>query len=220
MSYKALIVASGSLESPGIFEDNYRDADLIIAADGGLRHLKTMGLQPDVLVGDMDSAEEYGLDEVYRRDLELAGVEVRRLSVKKDESDMEIALKIAEERGADEFILVAATGSRLDHSLFNINLAFELRARALDVRLYDGLQELMPVIGPVELDIKNREGMTLSVVPFTDLAGLSLIGFDYPLDDIYAPYTKTLTCSNVVNKDCARIKIKEGRALVVISKGY
>lgn len=220
MSSRALIVASGSLKSPGLFEEAYRDADIIIAADGGLRHLQSLGLRPHILVGDMDSAEEYGLDSAYRADLEAGGVEVIKLKVKKDESDMEIALEIAKERGAEEIIMLAAIGSRMDHSLFNINLAFDLRLKGYTVRLYDGLQELFPLIAGDELDIKNREGLTLSIVPYTDLRGLSLRGFDYPLNDVDVPYMKTLTSSNIVNSDPALIKLKQGRALVVISQGH
>lgn len=220
MSSKALIVASGYLKTPGLFEEAYRDADIIIAADGGLRHLQSLGLRPHILVGDMDSAKEYGLDSAYRADLEAGGVEVIKLKVKKDESDMEIALEIAKERGADEFIMLASIGSRMDHSIFNINLAFDLKRQGYAVRLYDGLQELLPLISGDEVEIKKREGMTLSLVPFTDLKGLSLRGFEYPLTDVDVPYTKTLTSSNIVNSDPALIKLKQGRALVVISQGH
>lgn len=220
MSYKALIVASGSLQSPSFFEPYYREADLIIAADGGLRHLQTLGLKPDILVGDMDSAEEFGLDEAYRKKLEAGGLEILRLNVKKDESDTEIALELAKERGADEIILLAAIGSRMDHSLFNINLAFDLKQNGFEVRLYDGLQELMPLIGEADLTIKNREGLTLSVVPFTNLKGLSLVGFDYPLDSVDIDCSKTLTSSNIVNTNSSTISLKEGRALIVLSKGH
>lgn len=220
MYSKALIVANGFLAHPGLFDDYFEDLDLIIAADGGLRHLKTLGLKPHILVGDMDSAEEYGLDEPYRKSLEVEGVEVIRLNVKKDESDTEIALALALERGARFITMLAATGSRLDHSLFNINLAFDLVSRGLEVRLYDGRQEVLPLIGSSELELKKREGLTLSVVPFTDLRGLSLVGFDYPLEEVDIPYTRTLTSSNVVSSSSSLIKLKEGRALIVISKGY
>lgn len=64
-----------------------KEADLVIAADGGLRWAQKLEVRVDVVVGDMDSVDAAALAEV-----EAGGAEIVRHDPDKDATDLELAL--------------------------------------------------------------------------------------------------------------------------------
>jgi thiamine pyrophosphokinase len=85
--------------------------DLLVAADSGLLTIKAFGLEPDLIIGDMDSLPDQAMLEGYPRE------RVKRHGRNKDESDTELAYGAALEAGADEISIVGGGGGRLDHLL-------------------------------------------------------------------------------------------------------
>ena len=83
---------------------------LIIAADGGAVHCLALGITPDVVVGDFDSLSP---DQLNR--LKASGTDIIRHPVRKDDTDLELALKTAVDRGADENPYFRGTGQPLGH---------------------------------------------------------------------------------------------------------
>ena len=76
----------------------------LIAADGGLRHARALGLVPDAFIGDMDSLREEDLPEgaiLYPS--------------QKDDTDMMLAVKKAMALGVRKVLLLGGLGGRLDH---------------------------------------------------------------------------------------------------------
>ena len=78
-------------------------AALVIAADGGLRHLEAQGLTADLIVGDFDS-----LGRVPEGD------NILRHPVEKDDTDMLLAVRTGLDRGYRIFVLYGGLGGRLD----------------------------------------------------------------------------------------------------------
>ena len=81
---------------------------LVIAADGGYKYLDSLGIAPDIYIGDYDSSECP------------EGVDAVRLPVEKDDTDMLAAVRLALGRGCREIHMFGGTGGRLDHTLANI----------------------------------------------------------------------------------------------------
>ena len=52
---KACIFCNGELKNSARIKRAASNCDLLIAADGGARHLAGLGLQPGIIIGDMDS---------------------------------------------------------------------------------------------------------------------------------------------------------------------
>ena len=104
------------------------NADLVIAVDGGGVVCLEGGVTPDVLVGDLDSADSETVDTAAR---------ARRpsppLPAEKDATDLELAIAEARAQGADEIVVTAATSGRLDHTL----AALAALAAAADLRPRD-----------------------------------------------------------------------------------
>mgnify|MGYP000591586272 CR=1 FL=1 len=85
---------------------------LAIAADGGLDHMRAMGLSPDFVIGDFDSLS----GDVPDSDRSV------RLPPQKDDPDLLSALKVGWSRGAREFHIYGALGGRIDHTIANMQL--------------------------------------------------------------------------------------------------
>ena len=84
---QAIILANGQMEAPADLSSEIKASALVIAADGGVHHCHSLGIQPDVIIGDFDS---YSPDELnaHRK----AGAEIIQFPTRKDETDLELAL--------------------------------------------------------------------------------------------------------------------------------
>ena len=83
--------------------------DYIICADRGLCHARVLGIMPNLIVGDFDSTNEQDL--TYFKE---QGVQIETFDTHKDETDTEIAVSKAIQKGATEVTIYGGLGSRLD----------------------------------------------------------------------------------------------------------
>jgi len=86
-------------------------ADLVIAADKGIDNARSLGIQVDLLVGDLDSAS------LAARSTARA---VERHPIDKDETDLELALSAALAAGMGSVTVVGTIGGRVDHVIGNM----------------------------------------------------------------------------------------------------
>ena len=91
---------------------NKNDGDIIIAADNGLKTLKALNIQPDIIIGDFDS-----LGYVPKGD------NVIKHPIIKDDTDTLLCIKKAFELGFRYFEIFGCLGGRLDHTFANIQTA-------------------------------------------------------------------------------------------------
>jgi thiamine pyrophosphokinase len=206
---RIVILANGILNDPDTARALVEAADLVIAVDGGSLHARTLGVVPQIVVGDLDSLS---LDEHAR--LVDQGVRFIIHPARKDQTDLELALVVAAKEQPDEIVVLAALGNRWDQTLANCLLLALPAIHALPVRLVDGPQELRLVRG--EAIIRGRPGDTLSLIPLLgDAHGVTLEGLAYPLDDDALPFGSTLGISNVLTASQARVTVREGLLIAV-----
>jgi thiamine pyrophosphokinase len=214
---RAVIFANGELHHPDLDAARLRPDDWLIAADGGARHARALGVTPHVLIGDFDS-----VDPAERARLEALGVDVQVFPARKDETDLELALRLALAR-AGETLVLGALGARWDQTLANVLLLALPGCRGRDVRLADGAQELRlatPSGGLPAARVHGAPGDTLSLIPLLgDARGVTTRGLEYPLHDGVLPFGATLGVSNVLVAPDAEIEVREGLVLVVHIKG-
>lgn len=101
------------------------DDAFIIAADSGYEHAVACGLQPHLLVGDMDS-----IDAAHLADARSRAIDIEEHASDKDLTDTEIAMTAAIDRGATAITIVAGGGDRFDHvvGLLHSLASFSTRA--------------------------------------------------------------------------------------------
>jgi thiamine pyrophosphokinase len=210
---RAIIFANGPMADLEAARAALRLGDRLIAADGGLRHLRALGLTPHVLVGDLDS-----VDPAEAEALEAAGVPVQRHPARKDETDLELALRLALAEGARDVSILGALGGRWDQTLANLLLLAHPDLRSMRVRLLDGTQQVYLVQG--ETVIEGQPGDTVSLVPLGgDAQGVTTTGLEYPLSGGTLPFGGTLGISNVLVARTATVRVESGLvACVVIGK--
>ena len=107
--------------------------DLTIAVDGGLAAAKALGILPDVVVGDLDTADESLVEEF--RQYPFIRWDVH--PPEKDETDTELALRRAIAGGAGKISILGATGGRFDHMLANVFLLYGCLQKGVEACILD-----------------------------------------------------------------------------------
>lgn len=188
---RALVFAAGSVPVPPQRTAALAGATFVIAADGGLAHAITLGWEPDLVVGDMDSVRERDLASVP------AG-RIDRHPRAKDDLDLELALDAARERGARRIDVVGAFGSRLDQSLAALLIAARHAREGVDVRLHGGMYEGRAVPAGGKTTLTLPAGTVVSLLALTEDVVVSTSGLRYALDRAPLPYGTGLGVSNEV----------------------
>lgn len=207
-----LVVGSGKVESTEIIKNYSEMSDLIICADGGARYLYRAGIRPHVLVGDFDS-----IDPEVKKFYQDSDIETVKFPKEKDYTDMELALDLAVEKGATRVFIAGATGSRLDHTLSNIQLLHKLADVGAEGVIIDENNYIHLLTDHIELP--KREGFYLSLIPATPkVEGITTKGLAYPLKDAEMVMGTGLGISNEFTSDRAEVTIKKGRLYVIVSR--
>lgn len=202
----ALIFANGELTDENQARRLAHQADLVIAADGGALHCLRLGIAPNDVVGDFDS-----LDATVQERLEAAGARLAAYPPAKDETDLELALRAAQEGGARQATILGALGARWDMSLANILLLAHPAFKELRIALVSGSQTVLLARPDRPLVIEGIPGDTVSLIPVGgDAAGVSTSGLEYPLRGERLAFGQTRGVSNVLLGTQAEISLAEG----------
>jgi thiamine pyrophosphokinase len=209
---KAVVVAGGDAEAGDASE--LSDADLVIAADGGAAWLNVLGRRPDLLLGDLDSADP-GLVER----LEAAGTPVERHPAAKDATDAELALDRAVAAGADRVVVIGALGGeRLDHELANLMLLADprWRGRVADLQMVRGGTRVRALHGGDALTLAGPVGSLVTLLPVGgDASGVTTHGLHYALRGEPLRFGRSRGLSNVVAEAPASVSLDGGVLLVI-----
>jgi thiamine pyrophosphokinase len=207
--HRIIIFANGELPDADKAKSLLQKDDYIICADGGTRHALALGVRPDLIVGDLDSAERETLQK-FRAD----GVEVELYPRDKNETDLELALQRAVELNPKEIVVIAALGGRLDQTLANIGLLTSPRLSAFNVRLDDGLEEIFLCRDHVQ--VYGSSGDTVSLLPWQGaVSEVQTTNLKWVLQKETLFPDKTRGISNELAADTASISIGSGLLLIV-----
>jgi thiamine pyrophosphokinase len=156
--------------------------------------------------GDFDSVTK-------ETEAEFAAVPQNRYPHDKDNTDGELAVAEALKRGATSLVLAGAFGGRADHAFLHVALAIRRAKEGLPVIITSGNQEAHPLL-PGSRDFDFDDGTLFSILGFSHLSGVSVMGARWPLDSVEVPFGTSLTLSNEVRGDL-RISIAVGRAVLL-----
>ena len=144
--------------------------DFLIAADGGLKHLQKLGIQPDEILGDFDSLGYIPADS-------------RVFPVEKDDTDAMLAARRGLALGYREFLFYGSLdGPRLDHTVANFQTLQFLADHGASGCLV-GKHQMAMVVKNGSLSFPAGCEGTVSVFCLgADAQGVTLKGLYYPLE--------------------------------------
>lgn len=208
---KTIIIGNGVITDYDTVRE-YFDEAYIIACDGGLGHCRKMMIIPDIMVGDFDSVTSNDISFYEDR-----GVEKIAYPRKKDMTDMEIAINIAIEKGADEIYILGGLGCRFDHSLANVHILVHPIARGVKTCLVDEHNIITLVMD--SLEINGSVGQTISLIPLTtEVSGVTTRNLEYPLLNRTMGAGSSIGVSNVMTDESAGISVDDGILIVIMSR--
>jgi len=184
-------------------------AGTVVAADGGLDRAAALGLDVDVVVGDLDSASAAAVEAA-----ESAGARIVRHPVAKDATDLELALDEAASLGARRVLVVASAGGRLDHLAASLLLLGSERYAKLELDALVGDAVVHVLRGTRTL--RASAGDLVTLLPVGGAAGgVTTSGLEYALEDETLEPGSTRGVSNVFLGEEAEVTVESGVLLAV-----
>ncbi len=177
--------------------------DCVIAADGGLRHAQSLGITPEVILGDFDS-------------LGYVPEGANVFPVEKDDTDAMLAVRRGLALGYRDFLLYGSLdGPRLDHTVANFQtLQFLCDHGASGILV--GAHILATVVKNGKLTFPAGRSGTISLFCLgPDARGVTLKGLHYPLEHGTLTAGFPLGVSNHFTGDRAEIAVADGSLLVL-----
>ena len=179
-------------------ESNFEE---IIAVDSGIDHLLNLSLEPNTLIGDLDSISKKLLDEVKKN-----GVKILSFSSNKDQTDFELALNYLEEVEKSKIYIIGGESGEIDH-LISIFLLIPLKSFFENVIWLYGDKR---IIFRQKLELNIKKLTKFSIIPLSDLTNLSINGAEWNLDNKDIQFGETLTLRNITNEEQLNIRCDKG----------
>ncbi len=177
----------------------------VIAADSGIRHAHTLGVTPELWLGDFDSS---GNEDTLARDIPR-----QVFPVAKDKTDGALAIEEALRRGSTFVSLVGGFGGRFDHALGHGTQLLALARQGIGCFMTSGNEEAYPLLHSCNVT-GLKAGTQLSILGFDSLEGLTISGVRWPLQEANVPFGSTWTLSNESVGD-VHVSLRKGKALVI-----
>ncbi len=202
---KVALVANGVIRDyPAVLKEIAK-YDRIIAVDGGVNHCLAMELRPDLIVGDLDSANCQAL-------AAFKDVPVRSYPTEKDETDLELAIEAAKEWGAQELGLFGCTEGRTDHLLYNLHILYRLPAIRIESQ-----NETIFLLENSQT-VTTCPGQTVSLIPIAGpCEGITTKGLRWELNN-HTFDSHFMSLSNIALGNSFEIAIAKGRLLCILQK--
>lgn len=210
------IMAGGPKEYIPNLPENLGLNDVWIGVDRGVLYLLDRNISVFAAFGDFDSVseEEWEIIKGYSK-------EISRYKPEKDETDMELAIDWAIEKGATAITLYGATGGRMDHTVANMQLLLKVLTEypSIQIEMIDKQNKIrLHRAGTIYSIKQSSEYPYISFFPYsTDIEGLTLVGFKYPLTNRNIPVSSILCISNELISEYGTFSFTKGILMMIRS---
>ena len=178
-----------------------QENDFILAADGGLNHLKRLGITPNEILGDFDS-------------LGYAPIGANVFPVEKDDTDAMLAARRGLELGFREFLFYGSLdGPRLDHTIANFQTLQFLADNGATGYLLGNTYLATVIKNETLIFPHGAEGILSLFCLGPDAKGVSIEGLHYSLQNGTLTSGFPLGVSNHFTGRQARITVSRGSLL-------
>ena len=201
-TYPLLLIGNGAAVPRALLRKLAKEANCILAVDGGANYALQAAVWPNALIGDLDSASADAQKYLRARTFHISWQE---------NTDLEKALHWAVEHQFPGVTLVDFIGKRWDFSIGNL-LTCAKWADKLDIRLIGQRRVVYPLVsGGV---FKCRPDKRVSIIPLETCTNVTLKGFKYPLNRARLELGTTRSLSNQTTGNEFEVKFTRGRMLV------
>lgn len=207
---KGLIISGGNRVRRETLLENIKDR-YIVVADGGIKNLVGTDIIPDEVLGDFDSIDEEG-----KYFIEKNNIKIEKYPSRKDFTDTELCLEVLLKKGADDIVILGATGTRLDHMFSSMFLLERLKKENVAGKFIDDYNEVSFISNEI-VEVKKNKYKYLSIVPVSKEVCLTLKGTEYEVENLKFNRFTTIAVSNEVKDEVAKIEI-DGEGFLILSR--
>ena len=169
-----VILAAGDFPRAEVPFKALNEADIRICCDSAAESLVAHGLEPDRIVGDLDS-----LSPAFRK--RYAGILTR--IAEQDDNDLTKAFHVALAMEPSRIMILGATGRREDHTLGNISLLLDYaREAACPVEMLTDYGRFTTLFDTATLPAVP--GQQISIFAFDNSLKITSAGLKYPTDAV------------------------------------
>ncbi|HUX60790.1 MAG TPA: thiamine diphosphokinase [Ignavibacteriaceae bacterium] len=203
---KSIILANGKAPRKSVI--NFlkgKGFSTLICADGGANSAKKIGVVPDYIIGDFDSALPATL-KYYQNKAKMV------LIKDQNSTDVEKCLDFLIRNDFTEVVLTGVTGDRLDHTICNLGIILKYFSK-ISLNIIAENSFLKAYTGKVELD--TIKGETISLYGFDSKTKIKSEGLKYPLENIPLPFGKKESTSNVALSKRVKLTVRDGIIFII-----
>jgi len=175
--------------------------DEIIAVDSGVEHLFKLSLDPNTLIGDLDSISENSLDKVKKN-----GVDIIAFNSNKDQTDFELALNYLEGVENSIIYIIGGESGEIDH-LLSIFLLIPSKSSFENIIWLYGDKR---IIFRQKLKLNVKKMSKFSIIPLSNLSNLSIDGAEWNLENKNIQFGETTTLRNIAKKEELNVSCDKG----------
>lgn len=200
---RAVVILNGNLSYDlDEYKKRLENRPFIVSCNGGYLNSIKLNIQPDLIIGDLDSINHIEFENKITFPKE------------KDKSDSELAVDYLIEKAFKEIEFWGAIGDRIDHTLFNISLLLKIYKEGAKGLIFHPPFYVFLIDKNYKFKRKNKG--IVSFYPFTfEIKNLKIKNLKYELNgkNIYLGNSETLS-NEFVDKE-GEVEFDEGLILVI-----
>ena len=140
------------------------------------------------------------------------------MPTQKDDTDTQLAVCVALERGAREIVIIGGLDGRLDHTLSLMGILLDLNARGVHAVALSGNNRIRYIKSTSTLLPRSGYKYLSLIAADPKVKGVSVEGCKYPLKNATITANLQFAVSNEITENCALVSVKKGGLFIIESR--
>lgn len=155
---QTLIFLNGEIPGKKIIGHFIKERSFVIAADGGCNYLRKERLLPDVIIGDMDSANKKSVKYFSSK-----GTEILKIN-EQETTDFEKSLLYCKSKKLSKIFVFGFSSMRIDHTVNNFSI-LKRYSGIMDITMIDEEFEVFMINKSTSIKYKKNEIFSFVAMP-------------------------------------------------------
>ncbi|MCB0722291.1 MAG: thiamine diphosphokinase [Ignavibacteriae bacterium] len=204
-SNNAIIFLNGDMPRIKVARKYVKKDSLIICADGGANKISKFRLNPDLIIGDMDSIDSSRLKDLTKKN-------TRVIKIKEQETtDFEKCLIFCLKNNLEDISVFGGASPRADHTLNNYSV-MKRYSKKLNISMVDDTFEISFINRNIRFNYKKGE--LVSLLPLPKAFKVKTKGLKYPLDNEDLEFGTREGTLNVSSASNVSVSFEKGALLL------